>query len=668
MSYYKPLYKRNRGNQRAPLPPGHYQGDKHNVTMGRHAEISPKSNDVKPFIWPYNQPPTFSGAKYWVDRHQRDFKTFAHLLELYPNLLQSEGLSSLREFMIPPENLPNHFTSSSNPSQFYTQSNTEPSQGTSMNSRFVYICDNTSETDFGVSSTKDKLVAALSSYCCVRTSPEQLGSYSECIDIVDIITAADAFVFLMNSRTLNSWFSLHQLGLAIAHDIPVIAVREAGFKLPPVFPPEFHHLEIVKPNSVSTAPRASPNLSRSRSSETKRRTEPAAKDHNEFFSDSELLKRSKQGGENSPLLLADVISGLFRTSLLYVWHLHDSCIAKLFGRLSDFLGESFLDLEISQAHSQTENNSDNLLTVGSDMNQVIVGATSPFRPLPSQQNRLSVLDLPADRKDNVSAANSIDNTRTASADKSRTSTACSPPEAGLKLPPIPRIVGVAVTPSPVPPSRHSTSSTMSTRSSAGTSARTSSRSSAKSAVTATLPNVTSDTLPDTLMNLSPPSSPFVATRYVVFPTEPGGPKKPPYVVCFPSDVFNEEEKLKKELEEDSEDEYKPPEENEDDFDKVRLDVSSDEVSTDRSPFNSPTPHQKPKTTKETEGAKQRKEEVSKSTGNKSKSLNKGQPKTKSKGNGSNGQQNKQIKQDKDKKIVKVSRVEMRFHSNGKSLP
>ncbi len=692
-SNYKPLTKRHhhRSNGRGAQSTAHCQGDQRkHVTMGKHAAVSPRPSDAHhhktPFIWPYNQPPTFSGAKYWVNRHQRDFRTFAHLLELYPNLLLSEGLDPLREYMVLPENLPSHFANATtlNPSHFYNNqaSSEEPSQpGNSMNTRFVYICDNTSETDFGVSSTKDKLVAALSSYCCVRTSPEQLGSYSDCIDIVEIITAADAFVFLMNSRTLNSWFSLHQLGLAIAHDIPVIAVREAGFKLPPVFPPEFHHLEIVKPNTTRAAtPRPSPRH-RSKSSDANRRTDAAEKginNNNDPFSDSELLKRAKQA-ENAPLLLADVISGLYRTSLLYVWHLHDSCIAKLFGRLSDFLGESFLDLEISQSHSQTDNNAENLLNVGPDPNHLIVGSTSPFRPLPSQQNHLSVSDLHTEGKDNASRSTigsrgaTVGGTTTH--DKSRSSTT-SPAETVIKLPPIPTITGVSISPLP---SRHSTASVSSMKSSVS-SVRTSSRSSAKSPMT-TLPKVTGDNMPDTFMNLSPPSSPFIETRYVVFPTDPGGPKRPPYVVCFPNDVFNEEENMKKEIDIDSDDEYKPPDDTENDFNKIRLDVSSEQDVSDRSPFTSPTPRNKSgkriaKDNKESGGKGDKlKSEATNDTKPKiiNVSNNKQFIKPKPKCNATNGHQNKTKQQqqdkqnDKDKKTMKMSRVELKYSSDGKPL-
>lgn len=676
MSYHRTFNKIDRSNGKRPQAGSLHASERLGERMGRQATTAeaPKSPALnhKQFIWPYNHTPTFSGAKYWVDRHQKDFRTFAHLLELYPHLLRSEGLNPIREYMIPPESLPSNYTTSDS-SDISNHGNAElHTHGNSTTSkRFVYICDNISESDFGVSSTKDKLVAALSSYCCVRTSPEQLGSFIECVDIVDVITAADAFVFLMNSRTLNSWFSLHQLGLAIAYDIPVIAVREAGFKLPPVFPVEFHHLEIVKPGAPlpvpPTLPRASPNPERCKSSDARRRQGTTAKDvnyHNDFFSDSELLKRSKRG-ENQPPLLATVISELYRTSLLYVWHLHDSCIAKLFGRLSDFLGDSFLDLEISQAHNSADT-SDNKLNVGRTSKQLIVGATSPFRPLPSQLQQLSVSDLPVDRDSRTPRLTPVRKEQgesTTASNKSRTNPA-SPAEQSLRLPPIPTIIGVAISPSPsrsVSRSSIKSPGASSVRSPSRRSFSRSPKSHSLSSMGSSPPmKVAADRLPDTYMQLSPPSSPFIQTNYIVFPSDSMGPKKPPYMVCFPDDVFNEEENQRRLLDEDSEDseEVQIPEENDTNFNHVRLDVSGDQVLSNRSPYSSPTLQRKTAVSDKVKSTPDKTERKTTSE-NKASISDRGPQKSKVKEPSFTQTRNA------DKKTMKVSRVVLKYSADGK---
>ena len=119
---------------------------------------------------------------------------------------------------------------------------TEPGDSTPVG-KLVYVCGKSySSTMSECFSLKGKLVADLSMTCFVRTHACPV---ADLIDAYCAIAASQAFIFVLNEKTLYDPDCLNQLGVAILYNIPVVAVRVEGFELPKPLPLRFYETRFV---------------------------------------------------------------------------------------------------------------------------------------------------------------------------------------------------------------------------------------------------------------------------------------------------------------------------------------------------------------------------------------------------------------------------------------
>ena len=514
------------------------------------------------------RPTTVDGALDWISRHKRQIDQFFNILEQYPQLAQSDRLDAGKNPLPPIKRSVSESAaypprqSRATHSQMHSRhdnrfrrkkhrsgdsivpneqgksltDNADKNPDLAAGERYIYVCDVMSDSrdsssqsssvlSSALPSPREKIVTALSSYCFVRTGPDRLHSDAELFELTHTIADADAFVLLLNDRVLASGTCLHQLAVAAAYDLPIISVRESGFKLPEKLSPELYEIEIIPVHERGDTDNHNMSVE-NENSRNEQETNIQQTDRHE--SQSSGFHSESEEDDTRHSSLADLINDCYTDSLLYVPNFHNSCISKLLGKLSEYLGDAYLDFEVSQ---QNVSGGEETVLINDRMTIPRIGNTSSSIEFPVMNNGMlkrvrssndgeeTPLSMPSKRE----SANLPESPM--SVDRSSST----PNNMTAKLPPISK--------SSAQESRVTKSNVQTRESNLTSSDRLSPDDSIEpqesqySAQSSTMDSDQSD------WDLSPESSPFLETKYVVFPSHDSGfEKRPPFTVHFPQDI------------------------------------------------------------------------------------------------------------------------------------
>ena len=106
----------------------------------------------------------------------------------------------------------------------------------------VYLCGGGGRNNGKIRSS---VAEGLSWTCFVRTSIGPSGKDEDFTECCHAITSSSVFIFVLDNESVFDLHCLSLLGTAIAFDIPVVGIREAGYALPYEVPKLFGQTEIV---------------------------------------------------------------------------------------------------------------------------------------------------------------------------------------------------------------------------------------------------------------------------------------------------------------------------------------------------------------------------------------------------------------------------------------
>lgn len=506
------------------------------------------------------RPTTVDGAVDWINRHKPQIDQFLNILEQYPQLVQSDRVNTekhplppiKRSFSesaaFPPKLHENklqrqsrlggrfgrrkHLSGENNGNKTSTIKGDENTRRDDLiaGERYIYVCDVLSESNESLDETgntipspslpsaREKIVTALSSYCFVRTGPDRLHSEAEFVELTHTIANADAFILLMNSRVLASGTCYHQLAVAASYSVPIISVRESGFKLTEPLSPELGDIEIIprriRATTAETQEIRTDILSDRLSSRDK--TDLHESQSSGFHSDTE-------GEDNAHPNLADLVTNCYNDSLLYVPNFHNSCISKLLGKLSEYLGEAYLDYEVSQ-----QLNGDATALINDRMTIPRIGNVAKTIAIPSLNNisSKSTRTFAGEFEINMPLKGDIANLPETPMSTDRST---GTPNSFSKLPPISK---------PSAPTGKSNTKNDKQKTEVQDTGNNSDRLSLDESMDARESQYTAQSsILDSDWDSTPDPDSFMETNYIVFPSNDlGFEKRPPFTVNFPRDI------------------------------------------------------------------------------------------------------------------------------------
>ena len=188
--------------------------------------------------------PTFRGAIDWMHKNQYTIETALNLLEIYPKLIQHKSCDRLWDFVSKVAFFDKRENTERNgkiefkneaKDKMVRETNEIPAISVTDDNKkghekikFVYICGNVAEENW------QSLVLGLSERFFVRCSNEKKIVTAD--ENLVWVTNVDAFIFLMDNRTISDLFYLDQLETALAWKKQVTFVRDPSFELPDPLP------------------------------------------------------------------------------------------------------------------------------------------------------------------------------------------------------------------------------------------------------------------------------------------------------------------------------------------------------------------------------------------------------------------------------------------------
>lgn len=162
----------------------------------------------------------------------------------------------------------------------------------------VFICGDNAIGDDYVLPTKSILTAKLATNWAVRTHYDPNGGdpRSNKDTLFRNIIASHVFLYIFSEETTQNAFYLNQLGIAYSRGVPIVGVREPSYIMPNPLPEHYYVTEIVD----------------LRSSDTRNRPR----------------SRSKS-------VLSNLLIESFRNAVVYTADFHQSCIERLFRKVTD---------------------------------------------------------------------------------------------------------------------------------------------------------------------------------------------------------------------------------------------------------------------------------------------------------------------------------------------
>ena len=204
--------------------------------------------------------PTFGGALNWTRRHRHVITTMVRLLKTYPNMIHDSCLDDLWHFLLPylsnaalgqegarndrsephgQKTTRDHQSRNKTPGANFSLPVVETTVYVS--DVLLYLCSPPLEDTAVKDLVKTQmLINSLLPYCYMRVNnpPYYSGNHQQQArkDEGTSLENVHAFVYLMSGKTLASRNCTESLCAALRNNIPVIAVRDPGYKLPTKLP------------------------------------------------------------------------------------------------------------------------------------------------------------------------------------------------------------------------------------------------------------------------------------------------------------------------------------------------------------------------------------------------------------------------------------------------
>ena len=321
--------------------------------------------------------PPFSGALEWLKSHKEEIRTLVKLLYTYPYLIQDESMDEFWNFLQSLNNAKDYHDSLDHEME-WDDLDPPPSPPVSTRlpsakpfpqtlfvaGRTIYLCFPADEAEgLGFLTKMDAITQAIMPFCFVRSNISFYCPHTETgPETLQSISDANVFIFYLCEASVKSKSVLDLLCHAVANNIPVIMVREPGYKLPVMFCENIRNVEITRrghhPRSMSDmhfsdvlsingdSDQLVPPRSRPPSGAPPVVTLTVPREQSPADSLSSLPTiRTYFAPSRDPsvekISLTDVITDGFKQSVTYIEEFHDRCIDKLYNKLSEHLGNLF---------------------------------------------------------------------------------------------------------------------------------------------------------------------------------------------------------------------------------------------------------------------------------------------------------------------------------------